>query len=172
MIDWVLGRYRPIERRALWQILAFSAVMLVVRLLLAQPFWASGQTRWVEFPTQLASSTTYLFANEFMLHFGLFTMPIPFPIFTAWVTGLAEIILPVLIVIGLFTRLGGLALFAMAVVIQLVFPEAFVNFTDPRNSHGLWMAYGLAIAWFGPGMFSLDWLVRRFGLSRVGLARA
>lgn len=164
MLDLAFGRFKPIENRAMPAIIAFGLVMLAARVLLAMPFWASGQTRWVSFPTRISSTTTYLFQNEFMLHFGLFDMPIPFPLFVAHVTALAEIILPVLIILGLLTRLGGLALFAMSVVIELVFPDAFINFSDPMNSHALWMAYGLAIAWFGPGPFSLDWLVRRFVL--------
>ena len=170
MLSYLFGRFDPIERRSLPAILGFGLVMLALRILLAAPFWASGQTRWVSFPTQIASSTTYLFQNLFVLHFGFFEMPIPFPVLTAHVTALAEIVLPVLIVIGLVTRLGGLALFAMSVVIQLVFPEAFINFADPMNSHALWMAYGVLIAWFGPGMFSLDWLVRRFALPARVLA--
>ncbi len=167
MLALLLGRYEPVENRALPVVFAFGAAMLIVRLLLAAPFWASGLTRWVSFPTEIASSTTYLFANLFVLHFGFFEMPIPFPEFTAYVTALAEIILPVLLVLGLFTRLAGLALFAMSVVIELVFPEAFINFADPMNSHALWMAYGLAITWFGPGILSLDWLTRRFALKAV-----
>lgn len=172
MLDLLLGRYKPAESRGLPLLLGFSAMMLAIRLLLAAPFWASGQTRWVSFPTKIASTTTYLFENVFMLHFGLFDMPVPFPALVAWLTSYAEIILPVVIVIGIFTRLGGLALFAMSVVIELVFPDAFINVTDPLNSHALWMGYGLAIAWFGPGLFSLDALVRRFLNSAHLISRA
>ena len=164
MLALLLGRYRPIETRPLAVVLMFGVVMLALRVLLAQPFWASGQTRWVSFPTEIATTTIYLFQNVFVLHFGFFDAPIPFPLLTAWITSVAEIVLPVLLVIGLMTRLGALALFAMSVVIELVFPEAFINFADPMNSHALWMAYGLVIAWFGPGVFSLDWLIRRFAL--------
>ena len=164
MLSLIFGRFDPIERRSVPAIVGFGIAMLVVRVLLAQPFWASGQTRWVSFPTKLASSTTYLFENLFVLHFGFFEMPIPFPAVTAYVTGFAEIVLPVLLVIGLLTRFAGLALFGMSVVIELVFPEAFINLADPMNSHALWMAYGLLVAWFGPGVFSLDTLMRRFVL--------
>lgn len=168
MLAYLLGRFEPVDKRALPIVLVFGAVMLGLRLLLAAPFWASGQTRWVSFPTEIASSTTYLFTNLFVLHFGFFEAPIPFPGFAAHITALAEVILPVLLVLGLFTRLAGLALFGMSVVIELVFPEAFINMTDPMNSHALWMAYGLAIAWFGPGIVSLDWLARRLTLKPAG----
>ena len=172
MLSLIFGRFNPIERRSVPAILGFGVVMLVIRLLLAQPFWASGQTRWVSFPTKIASSTTYLFENLFVLHFGFFEMPIPFPEVTAHVTALAEIILPVLLIVGILSRFAGLALFGMSVVIQLVFPEAFINFADPMNSHALWMGYGLLIAWFGPGVFSLDALARRFAPHGPPIARS
>ncbi|MBU1176376.1 MAG: DoxX family protein [Alphaproteobacteria bacterium] len=172
MIELVFGRFPPVERRGLVAILGFGAVMLAIRLLLAQPFWASGQTRWISFPTKIATSTTYLFENVFVLHFGLFDMPIPFPLLTAHVTAMAEIVLPVLIVLGLLTRLGALALFAMTVVIQLVFPDAFFNATDPMNSHALWMAYAVVLVVCGPGVFSLDFLLRRIGLRRASVPSA
>lgn len=173
MLAFLFGRYRRIESRTVPVVIGFSVVMLALRLLLAMPFWASGQTRWVSFPTKIASSTTYLFENLFVLHFGLFELPIPFPVLTAYVTSVAEIVLPVAIVLGIFTRLGALMLFAMSVVIELVFPKAFINLTDPMNSHALWMAYGLLIFWFGPGLFSLDWLAWRFVLpGRFGTGAA
>lgn len=171
MIEFVFGKFAPAERLSILRFVVFSAVMLGVRLLLAQPFWASGQTRWISFPTELSGSTLFLFKNLFVLHFGFFELPIPFPELTAWVTSLGEVILPIVIVLGLFTRLGGLALLAMSIVIELVFPAAFINLTDPMNSHALWMAYGLAIVICGPGLFSLDFLVRKFGLPQHLLSR-
>lgn len=158
---WILGRNPRLERAGMPVLISASLVLLAVRMLLAQPFWASGQTRWVQFPSEISSSTLYLFSNIFVLHFGLFEMPIPFPGLAAWVTSVCEIVLPILVVAGLFTRLGALALLAMTIVIQLVFPEAFINMTDPMNSHGLWMAYALVLAVFGGGVFSADALARR-----------
>lgn len=166
MLETMFGRFKFIERKSLAVGLLFSAFMLMIRLLLAQPFWASGQTRWVAFPTQISGSTLYLFENEFALHFGLFDLPIPFPALTAWITALGEVVLPILLVIGILTRFCALALLGMTIVIQLVFPDAFINVFDPRNSHGLWMAYAVSIIFAGPGMFSADYLVRKFGLTQ------
>lgn len=166
MFETILGRFKPVEDKPFVQLAIFSAVMLGIRLLLAQPFWASGQTRWVEFPTKISPSTLYLFQNEFVLHFGLFDLPIPFPTLTAWITAFAEIILPVLLVIGILTRFQALALLGMAIVIQLVFPDAFINTFDLKNSHGLWMLYAISIVLAGPGIFSADYLVRKFALRK------
>lgn len=162
ILKLVLGWFGPIEKKSTIVVLVFGAVMLGVRFLLAEPYWASGQTRWVEFPTQLASSTTFLFENLFMLNFFWGTYPIPFPQFTAWFTGLAEIILPVLLIIGLGTRLWALALFGMTFVIQLVFPDAFWNPATFLDSHSAWFLFSILISIFGPGCFSLDWVVRKF----------
>lgn len=162
LIKIVLGWFGPIERQSLIPVVLFGAVMLVVRLLLAQPFWNSGNTRWVEFPTQLAGSTTYLFQNEFMLNFPWGSYPIPFAGFTAYVTGVAEIILPILLVIGLGTRLWALALFGMTCVIQLVFPDAFWHPETFLDSHSAWFLWSTLIIMLGPGCFSGDWVARRF----------
>jgi len=170
MLDLLLGKFKPVEGRPVAEVVVFSVVMLILRLLLAQPFWRSGLTRWVPFPsgylTNLASSTKIIFANEFRLHFFWGEVPIPFPEVVAYMTATFEILLPIVIVLGLLTRLGALGLLGMACVIQLVFPDGLINTYDPMNSHLLWMAYAVLIVIFGPGTFSADWLVRRFGLGR------
>ena len=170
MLDLVLGKFRPAESRPLPLFLTFSVVMLVLRLLLAQPFWRSGLTRWVDFPagylTKLASSTKLIFANEFKLHFFWGEMPIPFPEVVGYMTAAFEILLPIIIVLGLLTRLGALGLLAMTCVIQLVYPDALINTYDPMNSHLLWMAYAVVIIVCGPGLFSVEGLLRRFALYR------
>ncbi|MCB9994072.1 MAG: DoxX family protein [Hyphomicrobiaceae bacterium] len=158
----VLGWFGPIEKRSASVVLIFGLAMLGLKFLLARPFWASGNTRWVEFPTKLASTTTYLFENLFQLHFFWGTYPIPFPQFTAWMTGVLEIVLPVLLMIGLGTRLWALALLGMTCVIQLTFPDAFWHPETFLDSHSAWFLFSILIAIFGPGCFSLDWLVRRF----------
>lgn len=67
---------------------------------------------------------------------------------------LAEHALPVLLVLGLATRLSAIGLLGMTAVIQvLVYPGAWVT-------HGLWAACLLAVAARGPGRLSLD---RAFG---------
>lgn len=158
---WVLGWFGPVERRPLWVVIGFGVVMLGLRLLLARPFWNSGQTRWVQFPTELSSSTTYLFENLFQLHFFWGTYPMPFPQFSAWVTGIAEIVLPVLLIVGLGTRLWALALLGMTVIIQLTFPDAFWNPSHFLDSHSAWFLFAILIVIGGGGCFSLDWVVRK-----------
>jgi putative oxidoreductase len=67
--------------------------------------------------------------------------------------------LPVLLILGLFTRLSALGLVAMTAVIQIfVYPDAWMT-------HGLWIAPLLGVVLVGPGRWSLDYLI---GLDRDG----
>ena len=66
---------------------------------------------------------------------------------------LAEHLFPVLLVLGLFTRLSALALLGMTLVIQVfVYPDAW-------PTHLSWAALMLYLAGRGAGRLSLDrWL--------------
>lgn len=130
--------------------------LLALRFALAIPFWRSGLTKWDGF-LQLSGGAEFLFAQEFRLHILGSQYPYPFPIFAAHAAGIAEIVLPVLLVLGLFTRLSALGLLAMTAVIQLTVPEGWANFHLP------WAAMALALAAFGGGAVSLDRLI---GLQR------
>jgi putative oxidoreductase len=62
----------------------------------------------------------------------------------------AEHVLPVLLVLGLMSRISALGLLVMTAVIQLfVFPEAWIT-------HALWAAALLVVIAHGPGRLSLD----------------
>ena len=128
----------------------------VLRVALAVPFFRSGLTRWDGF-LSLSPSTAYLFEEEFKLHIFGGIYDFPAPVVMAHLTGLAEITLPVLLVLGLATRFAALGLLIMTGVIELVFPEAWATFHLP------WAAMAIAIIALGPGVLSLDHLVdRRF----------
>jgi putative oxidoreductase len=73
----------------------------------------------------------------------------------AHVTGVAEIVLPILLVIGLFTRFAALGLFAMTFVIFLVYPAQWPNEQLP------WAAMALSLVAYGAGKVSLDYLFAR-----------
>ncbi|NBZ86353.1 DoxX family protein [Stagnihabitans tardus] len=132
-------------------------VPLGLRLALAFPFFFSGLTKWDGFLT-LSGGARFLFASEFRLHILGTEYPYPFPILAAHAAGVAEILLPVLLVLGLGTRLAALGILAMTAVIQLTVPEGWANFHLP------WAAMALALVHLGAGPLSLDRL-------RAGLAR-
>lgn len=129
--------------RVTWDIPA-----LALRVFPAAIFFASGRTKvegW-----QIADSTWFLFEHEYALPL----IPSPFAAVAATV---AEHVLPILLILGIATRLSALGLLGMTAVIQIfVYPEAW-------QTHGLWAACLLAVAARGPGRISVDHLA---GLDR------
>lgn len=130
-----------------------------LRVALAVPFFKSGLTKWDEF-LSLTPAAAYLFEDEFKLHIFGQSYDFPFPTAFAHLSGIAEIVLPTLLVIGLATRFSALGLLVMTGVIQLVVPEGWANFHLP------WAALALAIIALGPGKLSLDHLVATLCRSR------
>lgn len=137
--------------------LARAALVLappVLRIALAVPFFRSGLTRWDGF-LSLSPSAAYLFEEEFKLHIFGALYDFPAPDVIAHLVGIAEITLPILLVLGLATRFAALALLIMAGVIQLVVPDGWANFHLP------WAAMAIAIIAIGPGLLSFDHLIDR-----------
>lgn len=123
----------------------------VLRIALALPFLRSGLTRWDPFPT-LSIGTQFLFEYQFKLHLLGRLVDLPAPLRLAYVTAVAEIALPVLLLLGLATRVAALGLLVMTGIIQLIVPDGWVNF------HLYWAALALALLALGPGPLSIDWL--------------
>jgi putative oxidoreductase len=116
-------------------------VLLALRVFPALVFWQSGRTKVEGF--QIRDTTWFLFENEFAL-------PLIPPQVAAVLATAAEHLLPVLMILGLMTRLSALGLLTMTAVIQIfVYPDAWVT-------HGLWGAGLLAVVAAGPGRLSLD----------------
>jgi putative oxidoreductase len=126
------------------QVLPRSLASLVLRFALAVPFYKSGLTKWNGF-LQLSDTPLLLFTEEFKLHILGSEYAYPFPIAAAWGSSLAEIILPILLVIGLGTRLAAIGILVMTVMIQLTIPDGWANFHLP------WAAMALALITLGPG---------------------
>lgn len=148
-----------------------DVLALLARLTLAGVFWRSLLTKvqttklftYTEYindfpverarmripalPLDMKPATITLFANEYDL-------PILPPAVAAWMATLAEFVLPLLLVVGLASRLSAMALLAMTLVIQfLVYPEAW------WGTHALWIVMAGYLAVYGPGRASLDHLV-------------
>ena len=68
----------------------------------------------------------------------------------------AEIVLPILLVLGLGTRLAAFGLLLMTLVVQLTVPEGW-------PVHLTWAAMALGIMAWGPGRLALDQLIARSG---------
>lgn len=123
----------------------------LLRVALALPFFKSGLTKWDGF-LSLSPAASFLFEDEFKLHIFGHAYDFPFPAAFAYFDGIAEIVLPVLLILGGATRFSALALLVMTGVIQLVVPEGWANFHLP------WAALAVALMALGPGKLSLDHL--------------
>ncbi|MEO8124262.1 MAG: DoxX family protein [Burkholderiales bacterium] len=137
-------------------------IAFIARFSIAAVFWNSGQTKvqnlainivtgefTVGWP-RLSDSAVALFQDEYRL-------PIIAPEIAAPLAAIAEHLFPVLILIGLATRLSSFALLVMTLVIQIfVYPGAYAT-------HGTWIAVLLYLMARGPGVLSIDhWLARRY----------
>ncbi|MDZ7809616.1 MAG: DoxX family protein [Arhodomonas sp.] len=97
----------------------------------------------------------WLFKNEFQLHILGSTYDYPFPTTIAFLSGLGELLLPLLLVLGLGTRFAALGLLGMTLIIQLTVPDGWQTYHLP------WAAMLLAILVHGPGRLSVDALIAR-----------
>ncbi len=129
-----------------------SLSQFALRVALAIPFWRSGMTKWDGFLT-LSSGARYLFEQEFKLHLLGAAIAYPFPLVAAFLAGTGEVVLPVLLVLGLFTRYAALGILLMTIVIQLTVPDGWLNFHLP------WVAMAMALMAFGGGRLSVDALL-------------
>jgi putative oxidoreductase len=129
-----------------------SLVQLIMRFALAVPFWRSGILKWDGF-LQLSDTAVTLFTDEFMLHLPGGPYPFPAPTLMAFLSGSGEIIFPILLVLGLATRFAALGLLCMTVIVELTVPDGW-------PVHITWAAMALGIMAWGPGRFSIDYLLR------------
>jgi putative oxidoreductase len=119
--------------------LGFDA--LLSRIAIAQVFWASGETKVEGFA--LKPGTIDLFREEYHL-------PLVPPEVAAPMAAIAEHVFPILLVLGLATRLSALALLGMTAVIQIfVYPESW-------TVHILWAAILIHLIRVGSGPIGLD----------------
>lgn len=143
----------PAGLRGLWHGLAgrltrlvpHDALALVNRVAIAAIFFLSGRTK-VEGWLTVTDSAYSLFRDEYRLPL------VPVEI-AAHAAAYAEHLFPLLLVLGLFTRLSALALLGMTLVIQVfVYPDAW-------PTHLSWAGLLLYLVGRGAGTVSLDrWL--------------
>lgn len=136
------------------QVLGWALAPPIMRIALALPFFRSGLTRWDGF-LSLSPATLFLFENQFKVHLFGSAYGFPAPDTVALLVAVAEMTLPVLLLLGLATRFAALALLIMTGVIQLVFPDGWANF------HLYWASLAVGIMAVGPGALSLDRLINR-----------
>lgn len=130
----------------LQRLLGESFLCLVARLGIASIFFLSGRTK-VEGILTITPSTYELFQSEYAL-------PLIPPHIAAHLAAYAEHLFPLLLLLGLGTRLSALALLGMTSVIEVfVYPDAW-------PTHLSWAGLLLLLIARGGGNWSLDRLLR------------
>ncbi|NCN70130.1 MAG: DoxX family protein [Rhodoferax sp.] len=138
-----------------------SLLAFLARFSIASVFWKSGETKIQGFAVdiingeftlgwpRLSDTVVDLFRDEYHL-------PLIPPEFAATLAATAEHVFPMLLLLGLATRISALALLGMTLTIQIfVYPDAY-------PTHGTWAAVLLYLMVYGPGMLSLDhWIAKR-----------
>lgn len=132
-----------------------DAIALLARVAMASTFWLSGQSKieglvldpiglQVQWGLpRITEGTLDLFRSEYRL-------PFLAPEIAAPMATVAEHLFPLLLVIGLGSRMSALALLGMTAVIQVfVYPGAW-------PTHALWATCLLYLIARGPGRFSID----------------
>jgi putative oxidoreductase len=128
--------FRATARRFPLSLLEFG-----MRLAVGAVFFRSGMNKVESFDTAIT-----LFQEEYRL-------PLLPPELAAWLGTAVELTAPVLLVLGLFARLGAAALLVMALVIQfLVYPA---NWPE----HLMWISILAYILTRGAGTLSIDRII-------------
>ena len=128
-----------------------SILQFIMRFSIASVFWHAGLTKIASWDTTIA-----LFRDEYMV-------PLLPPEIAASMAAAVELTCPVLLVLGIATRLATLPMLGMTFVIGVfVYPELWTE-------HLMWAAILLFILTRGPGAISLDRVVAGvlFGRKRV-----
>jgi putative oxidoreductase len=140
-----------------------SAVLAVIRLWAGWEFFKSG---WLKVTSW--ESTLFLFREEY--HVPL----LPSHLAAVLGTG-GELAFPVLLWVGLGTRLSALGLSAVNVMAVVAYAHVLLaeGFEAALGQHYLWGFALLVVAVFGPGSLSIDrWLIARRPRPRLGAAAA
>ncbi len=118
-----------------------ALLQLLFRFSIAAVFWNSGLTKIASWQT-----TVVLFRDEYKV-------PVLPPELAATLAASVELTCPVLLVLGLATRLATLPMLGMTFVIEtFVYPEDWIE-------HLTWASFLLFILTRGPGPIALDRLI-------------
>jgi putative oxidoreductase len=126
-----------------------SIIQLAGRIGVGATFFKAGLLKY-----QSWEFTVRLFQEEYRV-------PLLDPAVAARIAMVQELTIPILLFLGLATRIATLPLLGMIAVIQtFVYPNAY-------NEHLVWGAILLLLLTRGPGVFSMDYLIDRYVEKRL-----
>ena len=137
MAAGLLAIFRHLERVPL------SIIQLAMRIGVGAVFFNAGLLKYNSW-----EFTILLFRDEYKV-------PLLDPVTAAQMAMIQELTLPVLLFVGLATRIATVPLLGMIAVIQtFVFPSAWTE-------HLVWASILVFLLTRGPGVFSVDYLIAR-----------
>lgn len=139
MLHWIVTTYFSMTK--ILETYFMPALVLLMRVLVGKIFFYSGLTKISSW-----SSTLALFHHEYKVPFIL-------PEVAAYLTTATELITPVLLLFGFATRFATVPMLVMTAVIQFSY--------DSRVDHLYWAMLLGVILFYGPGIFSIDALIKR-----------
>src|SRR5215813_3841733 len=130
--------------------------LLAARLYIARVFIWSG---WLKLTAW--DQTVDLFTSEYHV-------PLLPPVPAAVLGTFGELFFPTLLVLGLFGRLGALGTFCVNAMAVISYSHVLLTdgFEAALGQHILWGTLTLGLTVFGPGAFSVDWLLERASAAR------
>ena len=139
--------------RALLARFPLSIIQLAGRIGVGATFFKAGLLKYNSW-----EFTVKLFEDEYRV-------PLLDPAVAARIAMIQELTIPILLFLGLATRIATLPLLGMIAVIQIfVYPNAY-------NDHLVWGSILVLLLTRGPGVFSMDYLIERAATKRGGHAR-
>ena len=123
-----------------------SIFAVVLRAWLAQVFFMSGLTK-----IQSWQTTLMLFEYEYAVPVISFEL-------AAWLATGAELLIPVLLVLGVLTRPAALALFVLNAVAMTSYPDIS---TAGTKEHMMWGFMIATLFFYGAGKISIDYWVNK-----------
>ena len=122
-----------------------DVLLLALRWFIAWQFLKAGLVKLDDW-----SSTLALFESEYQV-------PLLSPVLAAYLGTAGELVFPILLMAGLFTRWAALGLFAVNAMAVISYPQLF-TFDCPAaiNDHKYWAVILAVIFVFGAGRLSLD----------------
>ena len=129
--------------------LPLSIIQLAGRIGVGATFFKAGLLKYNSW-----EFTVKLFEDEYRV-------PLLDPAVAARIAMIQELTIPILLFLGLATRIATVPLLGMIAVIQIfVYPNAY-------NDHLTWGSILVLILTRGPGVFSLDYLIERAAMRRA-----
>ncbi len=119
---------------------------LVLRAIIFRDFFTSGWLKMGYIMNDQWDTVLYLFSDEYKVPFLSPEAAAVFGTFN-------ELTFPVLILVGLATRLSGAVILFMSILIELTFMQSPI--------HIIWMISASYLILYGPGVLSIDYFIAK-----------